>query len=412
VVVALCSLLVLAVVQAKILNDHVKGNDFVFLGKFCFIQVPAEPPTAGGLLSWKINNLPNVNPKVVLAFYHDAYNNRTWPDIYQKSISCQDKFAQRHDMAFLNQSSVLVKDVVSPHFWYVAAVNCGGEIDLDYEMSFINTLGDKWQQQFSCDEIGLEGLYISYFIFYIIGVCIHAYAVFTLVRASSYHTIVKLLSIAIGLEGTSVFGLFIHYTVYEKNGVGAPALKGIGDLLDLAAQVVFIFLIVLIAKGWCISKTRLDDRRVVLIGVGVLGLAYLALFIWEMAGVDPASTLYIYQSPPGIIILVFRAVTMLWFIWSVRATYMEENHPSKRKFYLWFGIAYVAWFLALPLIAIIAAGTKNAWNELKTVMILYVTANALAIGGLQFLLWPTRASEYFQISARLDLAGTIPYDAI
>jgi len=150
----------------------------------------------------------------------------------------------------------------------------------------------------------------------------------------------------------------------------------------------------------------------VLIGVGVLALAYLTLFIWENVGVDPGSTLYIYQSPPGIIILVFRALTMLWFIWTLRATYTEENHPAKRTFYLWFGIACVGWFLALPLITIIAAGTPNAWNELKTVTILYVTSNAVALGGLQYLLWPSRASEYFQISARLDLAGTIPYDAI
>jgi len=386
----------------------------VFLGKFCYVKVPQVPESAAGTLSWNIYNLP-ADSKVLLAFYHDDYDNRRWPEIYQKSVDCKQKLAQSNYnvSATTKDTTIAPRDVGSPHFWYVAAVNCGGSIDLDYDMRFLNSWGaDKWVLQFSCDEVGLEGLYISYFIFYFIGACIHAYAIFMLVRANSYHTIVKLLSAAIGLEGLSVFSLFIHYCVYEKDGVGAPALKGIGDILDLASQVVFIFLLLLIAKGWCISKTRLDDRLVVLIGVGVLALAYLALFIWENVGVDPGSTLYIYQSPPGIIILVLRGLTMLWFMWTLRATYMEENHPAKRTFYLWFGIACVTWFLALPLITIIAAGTPNAWNELKTVTILYVTSNALAFGGLQFLLWPSRASEYFQISARLDLAGTIPYDAI
>jgi hypothetical protein len=364
-----------------------------------------------GELTWKINNNPN--PNITLAFYDDEA--QEWPEIYHHSMSCQDKLARskaRYPVTSVN-TTIRPKDVASPHFWYVAAVNCGGEIVLDYEITFLNPWGNnKWIEQFSCDEVGLEGLYISYFVFYLIGGCIHLYAVITLIRATAYHTIVKLLSVSIGLEGLSVFSLFVHYAVYQKNGVGAPALKGIGDVLDLMAQVVFIFLLVLIAKGWCISKTRLDDRKVVLIGIAVLALAYLALFIWENAGVDPASTLYIYQSPPGIIILVLRGVTMLWFIWSLRATYLEDYHPAKRKFYLWFGIACVAWFLALPFIAIIAASFNHPWAELKTVMILYVTANALALAGLQFLLWPSRASEYFQISARLDLAGTIPYDAI
>lgn len=123
----------------------------------------------------------------------------------------------------------------------------------------------------------------------------------------------KLLSVTIGLEGLSVFCLFIHYTVYQNNGVGVPAFEGIGNsmlgklglfveffiVLDLMAQLVFIFLLVLIAKGWCITKTTIDDRKIVLIGLGLLAASYLALFIWENVGVDPATTLYIYETAPG-----------------------------------------------------------------------------------------------------------------
>ncbi len=70
------------------------------------------------------------------------------------------------------------------------------------------------------------------------------------------------------------------------------------------------------AKGWSISKTTIDDRVAVLVGLGTLFrvthllrkvyfrtgifiICYLAMFIWENAGLDPASTLYVYQSPPG-----------------------------------------------------------------------------------------------------------------
>jgi hypothetical protein len=86
-------------------------------------------------------------------------------------------------------------------------------------------------------------------------------------------------------------------------------------VLDIVAQVAFILLVVLIAKGWCISKTVIDDRFIILIGLGtlavsvvilfaysilgVLSVLYLAMFIWMKAGLDPASTLYVYETAPG-----------------------------------------------------------------------------------------------------------------
>jgi len=404
------STLLFVITEAKFAKGNVKNKkDFVFLSKFCFTKVPKEPQTAAGLITWKVHNNPS--DQIKLAFYDDDKNR--WPSIYD-SEACVEKFAQSNWNTSVNNpdKAIAPRNVHSPHFWYVAAVNCGGEITLDYDITFTNPYGnDKWIKEFSCDEVGLQGLYIFYFIFYVIAGLTHAWAVYSLIRASAYHSVVKLLSVSLVLEGVSVFCLFIHYSVYQNDGVGSPFLAGTGDFLNLVAQLVFILLLILVAKGWTITKSRIEDRTIVLAGLGALSAAYLALFIWEHVGLNPASTKYIYQSPPGIIILVLRALAMLWFVWCLRGTYIEENHPSKRQFYLWFGATYVAWFAALPLIALIATGVP-AWSELRVVTVMYVTANALALGGMQFLLWPSRANEYFQISSRLDLAGTIPYDAI
>lgn len=156
-----------------------------------------------GFLQWKINNLPT-SPNVKLAFYDD--DSQRWPDIYKKSVSCEQKLMQSNFNISANTQNTIIepRDVRSPHFWYVAGVNCGGDIDLDYEITFLNSWGDnKWIKQFSCDEIGmylslrsfakccsgLEGLYISYFVFYIIGGLVHAFAVYSLVSAGSYHSV-------------------------------------------------------------------------------------------------------------------------------------------------------------------------------------------------------------------------------
>jgi hypothetical protein len=103
---------------------------------------------------------------------------------------------------------------------------------------------------------------------------------------------------------------------------------------------------------------------------------------------------------------------MLYFLWTLRNTHLEESHPGKRRFYVVFGACYTAWFVALPFIVILAAAMP-AWYRLKVTQGMYLTINALGIWGLMYLLWPSRATEYFQIQkADLLLGGNqnTPYE--
>ena len=59
------------------------------------------------------------------------------------------------------------------------------------------------------------------------------------------------------------------------------------------------------------------------IAVSVFLLAYISMFVWESAGVDPAAGSYIYDSAPGVILLLLRSSALLWFGWCLRESYME-----------------------------------------------------------------------------------------
>jgi len=255
----------------------------------------------------------------------------------------------------------------------------------------------------------VTGSSLFWFIVFLLGTVVHGYTIWVFLRTGSYHTLVRLFTFCIALEGFSVFLLFIHYAVYAQDGVGAVGLQGVGDFMDIVAQIAFMLLIILLAKGWCISKTSIDQPKAILVGLGVVICAYLAMFIWENVGLDPASTLYVYETVPGIIIIVVRSLVMLAYVYFIRNTYLEENNAAKRKFFLYFGVIYLIWFLSLPFIASVAAGL-SPWVRQKVVMSMYVTCNAIFLFVLGFLLWPSRASEYFQISAR-DI-GSTPYDSI
>jgi hypothetical protein len=401
--ILLCLSVFLLVSEAKVSKGHAKGHEFAYLDKFCFGY-------GIGTLNFTITSKTNATG-LQLLFIDDENGN--WTDVYKHHLSCDERRAKSDKPLNITSGHpgfVSFKDIQRPHFWYVSILNCGTQVDVTYDFTFLQQSTSKWVRQFSYDEQGLEGLYLFYFLFFLIASVAHGYTVWSFMQTHSYHLLVRLFTFCIATEALSIFCLFIHYAAYSSNGKGVPFFHGLGDFLDIIAQIAFILLVILIAKGWCISKTVIDDRFIVLIGLGVLSVLYLAMFIWVHAGLDPASSLYVYQTAPGIIIIIARAICMLWFVWSIRNTYLEENNAAKRKFYIWFGVSYLVWFLVLPFITSIAAGL-DPWVRQKTVMIMYVTFNTVFLVVLGVLLWPTRASEYFQISAGGGI-GAQPYDAI
>eukprot|EP00163_Fabomonas_tropica_P019114 TRINITY_DN3358_c0_g1_i2.p1 TRINITY_DN3358_c0_g1~~TRINITY_DN3358_c0_g1_i2.p1 ORF type:complete len:328 (+),score=86.24 TRINITY_DN3358_c0_g1_i2:484-1467(+) len=298
-----------------------------------------------------------------------------------------------------------------PRFFYMAAVNClGNGIDVKFTGSMLNP-GGIWLRQFSVDEQHMLTTYLIFFLVFMVGGVTHVYGLITLWRQDSVHPIIKLLTSSIMMEVISIFCEFIHLAVYSGNGVGAPVMDGISQVLDMAAQLCFMCLLILISKGWTISSPQLTDRRLLFIILSVFLFGYVALFIWETAGKDPASTNYVYESIPGIILLVLRMFTWMWFLWNLRHTFTHETHPDKRKFYLVFGLMYSLWFIALPVIVGVAT-VLDPWVRMKIIQALYLLFQTAGLTGLAYLLWPSRAHEYFKITAPDLLAGSTPYDKI
>jgi len=217
-------------------------------------------------------------------------------------------------------------------------------------------------------------------------------------RNNSYHPIVRLLTCTLLLQTFSLLFSFIHYSIFGSNGIGAPGLLGLGDILDMASQLSFMFLLILLATGWSITRNEIRYKGILLAILGVFLLLYVSMFIWQNVGLDPASTTYVYETVPGIIILCIRVLTMAWFLFCLRGSFLDESHPNKRRFYFVFGSIYTVWFLLLPLIVIISSVDTADWNKYRLVQGMYLTLNALGFGIMIFLFWPSKAAEYFQMT--------------
>lgn len=395
-----------------------KSNDWHFVGKFCY-------DTSGpGTLNFTTWYDPNDHDRLLLLFYDDEPS--SWPHVYKnrKNLSCLEKVKlAKGNRTLVNGekfiNSEIFHDYVRPHYWYFVVANCNNNVKkLNFKFEFhMVQYQTGWNHEFSFDEQGLPGMYLFYWLFFTVLFLFELISIWGMIRNQIFHPIIRLFFSSLVFETAANFSFFIHYIVYKGNGVGAPGMKGLGEVLDMAAQLCLMFLLILIAKGWCISKNQIDNKKLLISIISLLLLCYVIVFIWENVGRNPASTLYIYESVPGIILLVLRLITWLFFLFSLRQTQLEEDIFEKKRFYLIFGGLYSLYFLSLPLI-VLCALALDPWVRYKIVIGLYLTVNALTWTSLVLLFWPRWSYKIFSnVGSKSDTllgpsSSNSPYDTL
>jgi hypothetical protein len=69
-----------------------------------------------------------------------------------------------------------------------------------------------------------------------------------------------------------------------------------------------------------------------------------------------------YQTWPGWLIICFRTMIMVWFLFELRNTMLYEHNTQKLNFFLHFGASALVWFIYLPIIALIALQVSALWR--------------------------------------------------
>lgn len=377
------------------------------MAKFCYDYTPKPGPNqednSDMTLSIVMQAPVDKIPRGMRLYVFDDQPN-SWPMVYHQDIPCVAKISKSRNSTAIrwNQNGrwvmplARIHEHVRPRFWYIVAANCMGFDDIAFEVKFKNQGGD-WKNEFGVNEQGLNTLYLCFFLIYGVGIMIHMYALRHMWREGSLHPIVKLLTSAIFLMFGATFCGLIHYATFVSDGVGAPAIRGFGEFLAIASRLTFVFLLILIAEGWTISTDQIKNRTRFFVFGGLFALAYTLLVIWDLTVRDPASTLYVYESAPGILIVVLDLLTAVWFIVSVHGSHAEEEDPSKSLLYQMIGFGFTLWFIALPSI-VGAAALLDPWVREVSVNAMSLTVSTTAYAALAIMLWPGRAEAYFRIS--------------
>jgi len=380
-----------------------------FIGKFCYATSKVAQT-----LNFTFTSPTNKNLNALLYLQDPnapSIHGHNWDQVYmswnRRDYDCNNISAMNLNArnitsgvpSYFTPASYMVQ-----YFWFFAIADCSGtELEFsDFELHFINSEFGHWEQEFSFDRWGIGQTYIAFFVFYVVLVVVHLYGCWQLYKKEAYHPLVKLVTLAILFEFVCNFFQMIHYSIYAENGVGAPALEYLGNLLNMGSNLILMFVCILVAKGWAITSHYLSQKNIVLIVMGLFILGYIVLFIWDTFARDAALTLYFYESVPGAIVLILRVILVGWFAWNLRDTLRIENLPERRNFYKIFGICYSIWFILLPLFVFICSFVAP-WHRFKVVRGISISIDFVGLGALAFLLWPSRAQNYFTIRSTTQL---------
>lgn len=381
------------------------GSEFNFLGKFCFDgsgSLSDGTLASGGFVRGWVST-PQFD--VSLAIYDDQRN--FWAYVHHNaSIGCAQKLDGEHAKKVIAVTPVELDHSIPvafqfrvpasdrPRFWYVVLAKCGSLPVGVYARYMLETTQADGSQV-PVNERGLRELYGLSSVLWLGLVLTQAVAAAKMLRAGVFHPLAKLLAASVVMYFGRNLALFGHWGALARNGQGVPGLEVLAHVSSAFVRVFMLLLLMLIAKGWTISTTQIPQRGKLIVGVMVLLLLYTSLALWDLFYRDPASSMYIYDSAPGISIAATHIGFLCWFSATIYATLQLEHSPVRRKFFVAVWRIYAFYLLILPCAVLVATFVKP-WMRQKVVEYVLELCNTCAYAGLIYFLWPSRAPTYFQ----------------
>nr|CAD7439405.1 unnamed protein product [Timema bartmani]CAD7459062.1 unnamed protein product [Timema tahoe] len=258
-------------------------------------------------------------------------------------------------------------------------------------------------------------LYLVFFLCYVVLVPLQLYA-----ATRQKHPVTRLFTASLLLEFLALCFILIHVLKFAFDGVGVGGMAVAGDILDILSRTTFMLLLLLLAKGWAVTRMELTYKPLVFSIWFLYGVVHILLYVWNMVKthpqiiqifapqteVDIVDDIDEYQTWPGWLIIVFRTLIMVWFLYELRNTMLYEHNTQKLNFFLHFGASALVWFIYLPIIALIALQVSALWR-FKLLLGITYSADCLAYCVMTHLLWPARSEQYFLLAEEADLGDEL-----
>jgi len=299
----------------------------------------------------------------------------------------------------------LLEQNVRPHIWYFALSKCNGLGDslvkpfngtnmplaVEYELRL---------QQADRSELSIEVRHMPAAVA-IAVVCLSGFLLRFGARCGEFrrsrgvlHTVIRALAAAVALQWTAQVLHLLHLLAFERRGLSDSFVGAAADILFMLSQVVSSTLLIVIAQGYTLDRSRatLTDRAKRI--AAAIALLHLLLVGHDILQGEHSDRHHENEGFVGWALLLVRVLLYVWFVVGVK-TLQRDGGLRLQPFLSRFMLAGSTYFLAYPVIYLVvqlfAAYLQHPILEIG--MVVMQTASALWLSDL-FL----SRGVYYQVS--------------
>ncbi|XP_060599428.1 transmembrane protein 145-like isoform X1 [Ruditapes philippinarum] len=420
---------VLCLVITSSHGKYVEGEintlqDWEFITRFCFLS-------AKGTLRFTFEYPITYGPQHILLYYDTPDQ---WDAVYKSDKNCSQRMAvmnpANNQIITLdtNQCKIQTIDGMQKYnctderrfiaarerWWYIAAAHCRPltpiGINLKYKIHMTNGAEDDYlHREYSADEFYILPIDIAFLIAYVVLCILSIICAVFLRNRQLWHTTYKMYMVSVFLWTFYLFLMSVGYGIYGNDGLEwkLRSTKYAARAFESISIMIFLLMLILIGKGYTITRGKLSMASTVKISVfmTLYAIVYVIIFVWEAIIFDPGLVLYLYESPPGYALIAMRIIGFVWFCYAIFFTL--KHYPEKGSFYYPLFVFYTLWFWAGPLMIVIATYAIALWSREKTVV---GVENFVALCGhiyFMVLTRPSAANKNFPYHVRTTQIGIL-----
>ncbi|XP_078674377.1 transmembrane protein 145-like [Branchiostoma floridae x Branchiostoma belcheri] len=294
---------------------------------------------------------------------------------------------------------------------WVNSTNENGE--LSYDIWLVNGNPNSTQTDFLYYQLSYETQYVSIILLTYMTLYLIFLSVLSCGHRRHSHTIIRVFVASILLEWFGISLHFLHLAIYTFDGAGVLPVKHFGEVVDTVSQCMFMALLLLLGRGWTVTKVHVEHKTFLVVIV-TYSLVDVGLTTSRLITTDPVTTIDVSLPWQTLVVLGLRLFILLWFLYELHLSYLQEAKPSRQQFYVVLGSVYSLWFLYLPVAAVVVSQVVPPLWQYRTFTGITVTADFLSYAVLAYLLWPSRGVASFRYS-RIpmdDDLSLLDYDSI
>jgi len=395
-----------------------------YMGKFCFDVSPDNSIVGNVTVSVKSDHgIEEPGDGLKLFLFSDQDDK--WQKVrYDWPTTCQILHDSANYVGLLSpvynestgthrydlQTTVGVRQRVRHRYWFFALVACNVTTmpRIEYDLHAVN-MHQGYQSEFGMDEDGSIALDIftalGFFLLFwvILGCAIRKFGC----GALRERQLLQSLLVAVTLSSFGGFCMLADSLKYAQDGIGHREAAVVGAASECLAKVQLALLQLFVARGRDFLRSPKEWSRRTVVQVGVVLFVGIAVWseIYEQyySEMDWSTVVYFYSSKQGALILLLNIVLFIDIVRSTRDLLSQSDlTPQLRTFYLRTACCAGLYFLALPLLVIVAYHF-HPWVRRKFVERIEIFSRFLVCGLLAYCLWPTRLDRL--VDARLDISA-------